>query len=219
MSSIVGAGLLNDLVRDITATQIFSYITVASATLIFHDWFLTSHEELTFVWRRGGSLYVRVLFVGARYTALACALLYWFPARLVLAKVYNVVMSLDIVVVICSELIFVLRTWAIWERSRAILVFLLGLIIAFVILGIVVIKLSESTALVTSSITVIFEGVGRYEIPTRTVQYAWVASTPFLLLLVLQSGVSSCLVVILSESSLRLCSCVGLDFIQSVTIP
>ena len=82
-----------------------------------------SSRQSTFVWRRGRNVYVRVLFVGARYTALACALLYWFPVRLlswlgpsVSAKqgslsiqksnrvqVGNVVTWLDIVVVMCSE--------------------------------------------------------------------------------------------------------------------
>jgi len=185
MSGVVGTGLLDDLVRDITELRIFSYIT-ASTALIFYDWSLTSHEELTFVWRRGRNRYVQILFVGARYTALACAPFYWFPA---LAKSADVVLWLDIVVVVCSELIFVLRTWAIWERSRPVLAFLIGLLIAFTVLSIVVIELSKSTPLLTSSVTVVFEGWGPFEMPTSSVPYAWVASTPFLLILVLQSVV------------------------------
>jgi len=189
MSGVVGTGLWNDLVRDITEGQIFSYITVASTALIVYDWFLTSNEELTFVWRQGRNRYVQILFVGARYTALACAPFYWVPA---LANHADVVLWLDIVIVVCSELIFVLRTWAIWERSRPILVFLIGLLIAFTVLSIVVIELSmakSTTPLLTSSVTVIFEGWGPVEMPTSSVQYAWVASTPFLLILVLQSVV------------------------------
>jgi len=190
MSGVVGTGLLDDLVEDIKELRIFSYIT-ASTALILYDWSLTSYEELTFVWRQGRNRYVQILFVGARYAALAsvaCAPLLWYMAS---AKFESVLLCLDIVVVICSELIFVLRTWAIWERSRPILVFLIGLLIAFTVLSIVAlaIELSKSTALLKSSVTVIFEGWGRYEIPTSSVQYAWVTSTPFLLILVLQSVV------------------------------
>jgi hypothetical protein len=72
----------------------------------FHDWFLTSREEVdifmlsilhlpstygewttfssrqfTFVWRRGRSFYGRTLFVGTRYAALAQAISVWIPVR------------------------------------------------------------------------------------------------------------------------------------------
>jgi hypothetical protein len=69
----------------------------------------------------------------------------------------------------------------------------------------------QPAAIVTSSVIVIFEGWGPFEMPTSSVQYAWIASTPFLFILVLQSGVSSRLVVILS--SLTSCSRVGHDFV------
>jgi hypothetical protein len=78
-------------------------------------------------------------------------------------------------------------------------------------------ELTYQLGIVASSITVVFEGGGLYEMPTSSVGYAWVASAPFLLILVLQSGVSSCLVVILLLLTSR--SRVGHDFIQSTTIP
>jgi len=37
--------------------------------------------QFTFVWRRGGSPYVRILFLGARYAALASAIFYSIPVR------------------------------------------------------------------------------------------------------------------------------------------
>ena len=132
--------------------------------------------------------------------------------------------------------IFVLRTWAIWERSRPILLFLIGLTIVTVavphtnyilLTGVVegfcgiIDRCDQASAsngpwhvislhpcdkrdltyhwllVTTPSINVL--GAGQYKIPTSSVQYAWVASTPFLLILVLQSCVSSYLVVILSS--------------------
>jgi len=50
MSDIVSSdGLavsVGNLVRDITDWQLISYLTVASTALIFHDWFVTSGEEI-----------------------------------------------------------------------------------------------------------------------------------------------------------------------------
>jgi len=132
MSDIVSSdGLavsVGNLVRDITDWQLISYLTVASTALIFHDWFVTSGEELAFVWHRGRNLYVQILFLGARYAALACAILYWF---LVTADVANILILslLRSITIICSELIFATRAWAIWERSRPILLLLIGLIV------------------------------------------------------------------------------------------
>jgi len=189
MSGVVGTGLLDDLVEDIKELRIFSYITVASTALILYDWSLTSYEELTFVWRQGRNRYVQILFVGARYAALAsvaCAPLLWYMAS---AKFESVLLCLDIVVVICSELIFVLRTWAIWERSRRILVFLIGLTIVCVTSAVVTIYLSIFKGFVTPPVTVVVEGIGQYPIPTSSVKEALFLSTPFLLILVIQSVV------------------------------
>lgn len=44
---------------------------------------------------------------------------------------------------------------------------------------------------VSPTFTLVVEGVGEYQVPTSTVKYAWVLSTPFLLILVLESGLSS----------------------------
>jgi len=42
---------------------------------------MISSRQLAFVWHRGRNLYVQILFLGARYAALACAILYWFLVR------------------------------------------------------------------------------------------------------------------------------------------
>src|SRR6267142_803166 len=50
------------------------------ALLTEERWMLSS-RQLVFVWCRGRSLYVRTLFVGTRYTAIACAVLGLFLVR------------------------------------------------------------------------------------------------------------------------------------------
>jgi|SRR6266850_1118404 len=42
---------------------------------------ILSLRQLVFVWGRGRSLYVRTLFVGARYAAIACAISNLFSVR------------------------------------------------------------------------------------------------------------------------------------------
>jgi len=179
--------LLNDLVEDLTDSQLVAHITVASSALILHDWSLTSHEELTFVWRRGKSLYTRILFLSARYTALVSALLYLFP---VASKMVNGITALNVVTIVCSEFIFTLRTWAIWERSRLILVFLIGLNTAYAALAITVVEYSNYLAHETPPITWVIEGVGQYQMTIgNTASHALLVSSPFLLILVFQSVV------------------------------
>jgi len=179
---------MNHLVRDLRDQQFSSYITAASIALIFHDWSCTYHPEFTFVWRRGGSPYVRILFLGARYAALASAIFYSIPGP---ATPSQVIMWLDAITITCSELIFVLRTWAIWERSRRVLVFLIGLTIVCLTSAFVMIYLSIFKGFMTPpvTVTVVVEGMGQYQIPTSSIKEARFLSTPFLLILVIQSVV------------------------------
>ena len=160
--------------------------------------------------------------------------------------------------------IFLLRTWAICERSRPILVFLIGLsivctvavfhmsyvLLTWLIGGLYSIRDCDGRAfrfqgwgswylaslrpsdgkraiwhisLLTgaSYITLVIEGIGKYQIPMISVKYAWVMTAPYLLVLVFQSGSSACLVSGLSSMSSLLtpCSRVGPDSVQTTTIP
>ena len=42
---------------------------------------MISPRQLDFVWHRGRNRYVQILFLGARYAALASGILYWFLVR------------------------------------------------------------------------------------------------------------------------------------------
>jgi len=72
---------------------------------------------------------------------------------------------------------------------------------------------------VSPTFTLVVEGVSEYQVPTSTVKYAWVLSTRFLLILVLESGLSSssCLALgLLLWLTPR--SRVGVDSVQSIAI-
>ena len=68
----------------------------------------------------------------------------------------------------------------------------------------------------TSPITFIIDGVGQYQISIITVKYAWATPIPFICILVLQSGLSYCLML---QPPLTPHSHVGLDSVQTTTIP
>jgi len=134
-STISGQDLppsLGDPVRCLTIWRLNSSIVVASAAVIFYDWFLTSSDEAAFLWRRRRSLFARILFVLARYPAILSSIMDLLPAT---NRLNDVATVLRCIAVISSEVIFATRSWVIWEKSRRIFAFLflqfiLGVVIA-----------------------------------------------------------------------------------------
>ncbi|KAN0118131.1 hypothetical protein V8E52_005392 [Russula decolorans] len=113
---------LEQLIHCLTTHRLSTDLEVAGATLIYYDWLLTSSDELDWLWRRGKSIYARVLFILARYPALANAIITLIPERITLR---NISIYLSVVTIICSELVLAMRTWAVWQGSRWILAFLI----------------------------------------------------------------------------------------------
>jgi len=117
---------LGDAVQCLTTWHLNSNIVVASAAVILYEWLLTSSDEMAFLWRRRRSHCARILVVLARYPALVSSIVELLPPT---NKLNKVATSLRFIAISSSELIFVTRTWAIWERSRRMLAFLVVLLI------------------------------------------------------------------------------------------
>jgi len=185
MSSAIAEGdpvkAVENLVRCLNEWQLTSGIVVASTALIFYDWFLTSADEFDFLWGRRIT-YTRILFILARYPALAGAIVYLFPLTDTLNEVTT---CLSVVTILSSELILAMRTWAIWGRSRAILVFLIVLLIACAVPAIVVVVQDMVTAVVVPTVTL--SGVPRCQILVDTIQYAWLV--PYIVIMVFEAVV------------------------------
>ncbi|KAI0246337.1 hypothetical protein BJV78DRAFT_171194 [Lactifluus subvellereus] len=79
-AGVSNAAALERLFHCILDERLTFNIAVASAALIFYDWLLTFGNELNFLWRRDRITYARVLFVLARYPALASAIMGLFSA-------------------------------------------------------------------------------------------------------------------------------------------
>ncbi|KAI0297964.1 hypothetical protein BC826DRAFT_1103290 [Russula brevipes] len=185
MSSAIAEGdpvkAVENLVRCLNGWQLTSGIVVASTALIFYDWFLTSADEFDFLWGRRIT-YTRILFILARYPALAGAIVYLFPLTDTLNEVTT---CLSVVTILSSELILAMRAWAIWGRSRAILVFLIVLLIACAVPAIVVVVQDMVTAVVVPTVTL--SGVPRCQILVDTIQDAWLV--PYIVIMVFEAVV------------------------------
>ncbi|KAH9964887.1 hypothetical protein BC827DRAFT_896746 [Russula dissimulans] len=68
--------------------------------LQFYDWFLTSGEEFSFLWRKRRSNHARRIFVLARYPALASTIVDLLPPTKKLDEVATCLRSISIT---CSE--------------------------------------------------------------------------------------------------------------------
>ncbi|KAH9964885.1 hypothetical protein BC827DRAFT_895970 [Russula dissimulans] len=179
-----GSVTLENLIECLEHSRLASSVAVASAALIFYDWLLTYDDELSFFWRRGKITCGRILFVLARYPGLACAIVGLLPLT---TTINNVTTCLTVVTILSSELILAMRTWAIWERSRAILVFLVVLTIACAIPAIAVVERDAVTADVVSSAT--SSGTQTCRTLMSAIKLAWVV--PYVVVIVFEVVVLS----------------------------
>ncbi|KAI0297966.1 hypothetical protein BC826DRAFT_137414 [Russula brevipes] len=180
MSSTTGVSdtpesALEDLSRCLMEWRLTSNAVVASAALIFYDWFLTSGDELNFLWRRDGrhnGTYARILFFSARYPALACAIVDLGQPTVTQRHVTT---YLRLITFSSSELILATRTWAIWQRSRSMLVFLFVLTIVCAVPALVIIRRDMATAVVVSSANLSLSGLRPCVMLTSAVKLGWIA--------------------------------------------
>jgi len=204
MSSVISgegdpAALIN-LVQCLRNGQIASDIAIASAALVFYDWFLTSGDELDFLWCRGRFTFARILFILARYPGLACAIVGVFPQTV---HQNSITTCLTVVTILSSELILAMRTWAIWGRSRPILVFLTILLLACAVPAIVVVNRDMVTAVAVPSATL--DGEEPCSVLESDVKHAWVV--PYVGVIVFE-------IVVLSLTLYRVLKCYRLAPIQ-----
>jgi len=175
---------LEYLIQCLSHWQISSSVAIASLALIFYDWLLTSSDEFDFLWQRGRGTCARVVFILARYPALACAVVGVLPLTI---ELNNVTTCLSVVTILSSEFILAMRTWAIWERRRSILVFLVTLFIVCATPAIVVVERDMDTSVVVASAS--WHGVKSCRVQMSVVKRAWVV--PYISIMVFESTILS----------------------------
>ncbi|KAI9509892.1 hypothetical protein F5148DRAFT_676866 [Russula earlei] len=185
---------LENLPQCVRYWQLTIYIAVAGAMLIFYDWFLTSADEVDFLWRGDKRPYVRIPFFLARYPALASAIVELLPVRAVPHQPdvtrTNVMMFLRVVSIMASEVILLMRTWAIWGRSRPMFIFLAIFSTACMITAVAIAGRDVATTRTAVIIPIATDNVSEQcHLLTSAVGHLWVV--PYLFLIVLEALVLS----------------------------
>ncbi|KAG1833266.1 hypothetical protein DFJ58DRAFT_228353 [Suillus subalutaceus] len=117
--------------------QIFVYLYTSMATFWTYDYICSLHEEWTFLLRSRWTK-VKALYITARYVPFLIA-----TVNLYLAMdpndnankcqiLMNIITSLSLISLTCSECFFVLRTYALWNKNRIILVVMLSTLFAVI---------------------------------------------------------------------------------------
>ncbi|KAF8487018.1 hypothetical protein DFH94DRAFT_11179 [Russula ochroleuca] len=105
----------------------------------------------------------------ARYSALTSVVVGLLPFKIVLR---NVTTYLSVLTIICSELVLAMRTWAIWQNSQAILIFLIVLTIVCAAPAIAIIERDMVTNVVVPSVT--WNGMQQCHVSISAIKRAWV---------------------------------------------
>ncbi|KAG1809137.1 uncharacterized protein BJ212DRAFT_1484641 [Suillus subaureus] len=143
---------------DVTATrtlQLLAYLYTSMATFWTYDYICSLHEEWTFLLRSRWTK-VKALYITARYVPF---LITTMNLYLILAPnentnncqiPINLITSLSLISLTCSECLFVLRTYTLWNKNRILLVAMLFTLFAITvpsfIIGFTATATSSSTA-------------------------------------------------------------------------
>ncbi|ESK93899.1 hypothetical protein Moror_13006 [Moniliophthora roreri MCA 2997] len=101
-------------------------ISYASTTLFLFDYLLTVGSELSFLRKHRRATVGSVALLLSRYTAFAASILVLLPDATT-TQIDVIATVLRFVSIIVSEFIVTVRTWAIWERNKMILILLVVL--------------------------------------------------------------------------------------------
>ncbi|KAF9070047.1 hypothetical protein BDP27DRAFT_654999 [Rhodocollybia butyracea] len=131
---------VQDLHKCVANGRVGQSIIYASATLLLYDYCLTIGNEVRYIWRRPVSMSSGA-FVIARYGAMAEMILILVPN--LRGPVENSLLTgagiLRLILILASGFIVAIRTWAIWNRSRRILIALTIFSLATMIPAVVIV--------------------------------------------------------------------------------
>ncbi|OAX33774.1 hypothetical protein K503DRAFT_492751 [Rhizopogon vinicolor AM-OR11-026] len=135
--SILPAPLLAAAIKD---QQVLKYFALIGPTILAYDWFLTIDSELNHVWHRRWGI-IELIYLFSRYMPFVdtpIMLLYHFylvdPSIEVCRTALTAQLMMYCIGMSISGQIFTIRTWAVWERSKVMGLFLLTeAFVAFVV--------------------------------------------------------------------------------------
>ncbi|KAJ8594313.1 hypothetical protein M405DRAFT_784766 [Rhizopogon salebrosus TDB-379] len=118
------------LTAAINDQQVVKYLSVIGPTILVYDWLLTIDSELTHVWSRRWGI-IEILYIITRYLPFVdtpVMLIYHFYLVNPSIETCHVALTAQVLMYgfgfVISQQIFMVRTWAVWERSKAVGLFL-----------------------------------------------------------------------------------------------
>ncbi|KIK92365.1 hypothetical protein PAXRUDRAFT_830008 [Paxillus rubicundulus Ve08.2h10] len=123
-----------DVATELHQQQFAKYMNVAALTAFVFDFCLTFSSEVYHVWGRKWDI-TRIVFTVSRYLSIITSALTFYDvlhSKPCSAYVYFI----DVITYGCMvsvEVILILRTYALWEHSRRVLIVLLALAVVFII--------------------------------------------------------------------------------------
>ncbi|KAH7907448.1 hypothetical protein BJ138DRAFT_1160132 [Hygrophoropsis aurantiaca] len=111
--------------------QLVKYLGALSATVLIYDYLLTSELEVKYVWKYPWSA-VKILYLATRYTPFidtTVMVLYrdllWGTSPETCHIAIGAVTWMYVIGMAVAETLLVIRTWAVWGRSRKVAIFLI----------------------------------------------------------------------------------------------
>ncbi|KAF5392053.1 hypothetical protein D9757_003278 [Collybiopsis confluens] len=120
-------------------------ITYASSAIYIYDYTLTVWDEVKYIWRPRRITVGSVAFFLARYLAMAATVVVLLPGSDSAFETSNTANVLRLISIVASEFIIAVRTWAIWSRSRKILLTLVAFSLATLIPAAIIVAESVIT--------------------------------------------------------------------------
>jgi len=141
--------LLLQLTRD--QRLIVDYVYVASAVILLHDHLYTLEKEVSLIWCSRWT-YTKILFLVTRYLPFPGIYLILYSQIVpdispsACSRIFQAFTWLTIVAICCAEGIFMIRTWAVWNRNRSV-----GFVLSALACGVGMVFLAELYLLALST--------------------------------------------------------------------
>ncbi|KLO08529.1 hypothetical protein SCHPADRAFT_606289 [Schizopora paradoxa] len=136
---------LAELAKTLSQTVDVKYFYLTNAVALYYDTLIYFGDEVEFIWLARWSA-GKVLYIASRYLAfidLSLLVVYvtdWHLTPMACMRVFRTSSWLEVAGVLIAEVLLIIRTFALYDRSKAILVYLIFLKIALTIPAIVLIN-------------------------------------------------------------------------------
>ncbi|KAJ8690306.1 hypothetical protein PTI98_011741 [Pleurotus ostreatus] len=134
-------------------------LSYASGAIFLYDFLLTFPDELSHMWRfkrvRAGS----ILFFIARYGGFTSAIICFLPVDVALG---NVRTCMRLITIVSSDAVLAVRTWAIWERRKSVLLLLLSTALGAIGAAVFILEKDASTSKMAPAISPLLPNLCSY---------------------------------------------------------